>query len=278
MGQVFAPGRVLVDYGPISMVIEASRKGRPMTDTALKGEDTAVDCLNALVHFWDKAKTLVQQLADENDYPPVLKKMIEAARETGEPDVTPMVAVAGTIAEFVLVEIARRGATRIIVNNGGDIAFRMEKGGSVRVGVVTDLPSQKVSHYINLKSELGLGGIATSGFGGRSFTKGIASAVMVLATSASIADACATMVANAVNADDPEISRRLAENLDPLTDIKGQWVTEKVGRLNRSTVEKAIESGREKFFKYRNRGLLYGAVIAVQGQVWAFPEEMLKKL
>jgi ApbE superfamily uncharacterized protein (UPF0280 family) len=51
-------------------------------------------------------------------------------------------------------------------------------------------------------------GLATSGWGGRSFSLGIADSVTVLARCAAAADAAATVVANAVDAEHPAIERR----------------------------------------------------------------------
>lgn len=277
MYRELAPGKVMVDYGPVSMVIEAGREGRPMTGAALKGAETAVRQLEMLTGSLDRARVLARQALVDRANPAVLNRMIEVTRATGEPDITPMAAVAGAFAEQVLETAARHGATRVIVNNGGDIAFRIEPGTSLKVGIVTDLASGHITHCIDLKEEYGLGGVATSGFGGRSFTKGIASAVVVVAQAAAQADACATMVANAVNVDHPGIKRKPAEMLDPLTDIKGQLVTEKLGSIDQTAIQTAIKSGREKFFQYRKKGLLFGAVIAVQGHIWMFPENLAKR-
>jgi len=74
-------------------------------------------------------------------------------------------------------------------------------------------------------------GIATSGWGGRSFSLGIADSATVLARNAAEADAAATIVANAVNADHPAIERRPAPDLDPDSDLGDLLVTTHVGPL-----------------------------------------------
>lgn len=278
MYRELAPGKVLVDYGPISMVIEAGREGRPMTGAAVKGAEAAIRQLEMLSGALGKARVLARQAFIDKGNPVVLNRMIEVTKATGETDITPMAAVAGAFAEQVLEAVVKIGATRVIVNNGGDIAFRIEPGTSLRVGIVTDLASGIITHYADLKEEYGLGGVATSGFGGRSFTRGIASAVVVVAQAAAQADACATMVANAVNADHPGIKRTPAEMLDPLTDIKGQMVTESLGKIDQPAIQKAVKSGQEKFFQYREKGLLFGAVIAVQGHIWMYPENLANAL
>ena len=42
------PGKVFLDYGPISMVIAASRDGEPMTELCRDAGQVAVDCLSEL--------------------------------------------------------------------------------------------------------------------------------------------------------------------------------------------------------------------------------------
>jgi ApbE superfamily uncharacterized protein (UPF0280 family) len=56
--------------------------------------------------------------------------------------ITPMAAVAGAVADAVLAAMVRdRDVTRAFVNNGGDIAFHLAPGRSLRCGLVADLAS-----------------------------------------------------------------------------------------------------------------------------------------
>ena len=48
--------------------------------------------------------------------------------------ITPMAAVAGSVAQELLACYARAGVARAWVNNGGDIALHLAPGQSVRVG------------------------------------------------------------------------------------------------------------------------------------------------
>ena len=108
-----------------------------------------------------------------------------------------MAAVAGTIADATADFLAESGLTRVIVNNGGDVAVRLAEGEKVSVGIRPDVNRPRVSHRLLLAPEMDIGGVCTSGLGGRSFTRGIASAATVFANRAAIADAAATAVANA---------------------------------------------------------------------------------
>lgn len=53
----------------------------------------------------------------------------------------------------------------------------------------------------------------------------------------------------------------------PDTDIAGEWVTTGVGKLSKEKVESALVNGMEKANSIVKRGLIIGALIAVQGRV-----------
>jgi hypothetical protein len=133
------------------------------------------------------------------------------------------------------------------------------------VGIRPDINDRSVSHVIGLDPSLRSHGVATSGLGGRSLTRGIASAATVVARTASLADAAATAVANGSFLEDEHVLRRPAEELDPYTDIPGLDVTVKVGPLpeekKRSAVLKAIRRAEELV----QRQVILGAFVAVQG-------------
>lgn len=272
------PGKALLDYGPISMVIEAYREGQPLGGAVEAGGKAAVHQLELLTKHLDIAKKPAAELKSGHDYPRALIAMVEAVGATGEHGVTPMAAVAGSIAQEVLDTLVEHGATRVVVNNGGDIALRLEPGKPLRVGVITNLAGGAVTHYMDISGGQGIGGIATSGMGGRSFTRGVASAVVALAKAAPLADACATMLANAVNVDHPEILRLRAELLDPDTDIPGQLITLKTGTFDEETAQQALAAGKRKFHEYHEKGLLLGAVLAVQGRVWTHPPGLVRQV
>src|SRR6202451_53661 len=87
-------------------------------------------------------------------------------------------------------------------------------------------------------------GIATSGWRGRSFSLGIADAVTVLADTAAMADAAATVVANAVNLPaHPEVGRVRACDLAPDSDLGERLVTQSVGQLAQGEISEALAAG-----------------------------------
>ncbi len=89
-------------------------------------------------------------------------------------------------------------------------------------------------------------GIATSGWRGRSFSLGIADAVTVLADRAAMADAAATVIANAVDLPGhPSVMRVPASELAPDSDLGDRLVTQGVGELSPAEIETALDAGLE---------------------------------
>ena len=146
-----------------------------------------------------------------------------------------MAAVAGSVADEILAAMTHgRTLAKAYVNNGGDIAFHLAPGAeTLRAGIVADVDALQGRLRASPVARTGLvRGIATSGWGGRSFSsRGIADAVTVLATDAAAADAAATIVANAVDADHRAIVRQAASALDPDSDLGDLAVTVAVGAL-----------------------------------------------
>ena len=265
--QVLANGTVLVDYGPMRMFITVMEKGKPIISLAKEGAHLAIQILEDLAEFLPVIKMRSQELKIEEAFPDVVRRMIEATKKMGEPDLTPLAAVAGTTSDRVADFIFGKGGTKIIIDNGGDIAIRLREREVARVGVKTKINAKQPTYLISIDSTMGIGGVATSGLGGRSFTKGVASAVTVLAENGSMADAAATVIGNFTNVEDPNIIRTLAEKVYPDTDIAGEWVTIEVGKLSSEKIEEALTNGLTKANSICQKGLIKGALIAVQGKV-----------
>ena len=105
-------------------------------------------------------------------------------------------------------------------------------------------------------------GVATSGWRGRSFSLGVADAATVLAASASVADAAATLIANAVDLPGhPAIRRTSARDLDPQSDLDERRVTVAVGPLTLDETEHALASGAAEAELWRELGLIEAAAL-----------------
>ena len=194
------------------------------------------------------------------------RRMIASVQIIGDDDLTPMAAVAGTIADAVADWLFERETTKVIVDNGGDIAIRLSQGEQATVGIRPQVTSPLISHVIKLNSGHSWG-VATSGLGGRSFTRGIASAATVLAKTASMADAAATSVANACYVDNQSIVQLPAERLDPHSDLTGISVTTELGPLSSKTIGLAVSKAGQKAEIISRKGVIIGAFIALVNAV-----------
>lgn len=270
---VLSDERVFLNYGPMQMVLAASSKKTKLTEKLQDAAGYAITVLEELAKVLNLAKDIkTVNYPNLSELPLPLRLMVEAVQATEDETLTPMAAVAGTFSDLVADWLVERKATKVIINNGGDIAVRLLDGEVTKVGLTPSIGAPSFTHVVSLSSGDGIGGIATSGLGGRSFTKGIASSVTVLAKTARVADSCATLIANHCYADDPGIVRMPAEMLDPNTDIPGHMVTVKVENLKAETKRQALANALVKAEELRARGVIQGAAIFVDDLVAMIPE------
>jgi uncharacterized protein len=181
--------------------------------------------------------------------------------------ITPMAAVAGAVAEELLAAMASAATLeRAYVNDGGDIALHLEHG-QFRVAMIDQPDEPSLFGSIMLDPGQPVRGIATSGWRGRSFSLGIADAVTVLADRASMADAAATIIANAVDLPGhAAITRQPACEIAPDNDLGNLLVTRAVGELTLDEVESALTAGRIVAQTLLEEGLIRAAALRLQGQ------------
>ncbi|MDR3331256.1 MAG: UPF0280 family protein [Synergistaceae bacterium] len=257
---------IFLDHGPITMTLEAGREGKPFPAAAEEGAKAVVWAFDSLTksRYFPESEKFVEYIDQEvlNECPDVLKRMIESVRALDEASFTPMAAVAGTFSDMAVEAMIEVGADFALANNGGDIACRIPPYKKyLRVGIISDLSKGNVTHAVTIPAHIGIGGIATSGFGGRSFTLGVASAVTAMSNTASKADAAATSIANACNCEDPGVERCLAYELDPMTDIAGLTVTRSLGKLRLESVESALMNGIRRTEYLCETGFIASAII-----------------
>ncbi|MET3498040.1 UPF0280 family protein [Variovorax boronicumulans] len=192
--------------------------------------------------------------------------------------ITPMAAVAGSVAQELVAFYDRPGIERAWINNGGDIALHLAPGQSARVGVFADIARfDWRSHgdsgdllttdgQFELHAAQPVRGVATSGWRGRSFSLGIADSVTVLAATAAQADAAATVIANAVDVDDALIQRRIASECKDDSDLGEALVTVDVPPLAPSQVKSALDTGAICAKVLQKGGLVWAVLIVCQGQ------------
>ena len=130
----------------------------------------------------------------------------------------------------------------------------------------TDADASDTDASFTVDASMPVRGIATSGWRGRSFSLGIADSVTVLAKTAAMADAAATIIANAVDIDDPRIVRRPANELKDDSDLGDLPVTVEVPPLPPDTVQAALERGRRRAHDLQRDGLIHSALLTCQQQ------------
>jgi ApbE superfamily uncharacterized protein (UPF0280 family) len=262
---VLPGGSVLAESGPMRLVISAGIGKVPQTRMALRAAEESFGFLERVArHRKFLGRDFLEHREEIKDL--LVLKMISSVVMVGNDDLTPMAAVAGTIADEVADFLFERGMTRVVVDNGGDVAIRADREDPITVGIRPDVGDGAVSHVIGLDPGLHSHGVATSGLGGRSLTRGIASAATVVARSASLADAAATAVANATFLEDAQVWRRPAEELDPYTDIPGIDITVQVGSLSEEKKSRAVSKAIRRAEGLVRREVILGAFVAVQGK------------
>ena len=258
---------VMAENGPMRIIIQAWDKKKPDPKMAVKAAQFSFVCLEQVAKH---QKILRQQLVCvPKGLDPIPRTMVESVLATGENDLTPMAAVAGSIADAVADWLFKCGMSRVIVNNGGDIAIRLAENETAGVGIRTKVDSPFISHMVELSSRYPSWGVNTSGLGGRSLTRGIASAVTAFAETSSLADAAATAIANACFAEDNSIVQVMAQKVDPYTDIRGILVTTKIGKLRKSCISQAMNRALNKAEQYIETGIILGALVAVKDELLA---------
>jgi ApbE superfamily uncharacterized protein (UPF0280 family) len=189
-----------------------------------------------------------------------------------------MVAVASSVAGMVADKVFAAGAAKVIINNGGDIAIRLGTGEVVKVGLAPSVFEQDPSHYIMITEEMGIQGVCTSGFGGRSFTKGIASAAIAFSHDNGFSDVAATLIGNNTFTSSAQIEQEFAEKIYPDTDLVGHKVTTSVGDLSLETKKLALKNGLKSAKDLIERDLITGAVVFVQDIYGMLPAGIAQSL
>jgi ApbE superfamily uncharacterized protein (UPF0280 family) len=260
--------RLHLSHGPIDVVLKAW--GKP--EALRAAYDAAGRRFPAILpELCDELAPLRRPIQERpNVEGPVARRMVAACGPFADLFVTPMAAVAGAVADELLACMtAAAPLERAFVNDGGDIAVLVSEGHALEIGVAGEFSRGDVpvlNGRLRLEAGSGIGGIATSGARGRSFSLGIADSVTALAHNAAIADVAATLVANAVDIDSPAIERRPARDLDPDSDLGGRLVTVAVGLLTSAEIETALSCGLQRALDYQRRGLIADAALMLAGR------------
>ena len=249
-------------HGPIDLVIEAFGDGDEVGRAYQQAWARFRSILGELVGELPLLRAPVSAAGAVSG--PVARRMVRAVLPHQGVFVTPMAAVAGAVADEVLAAlVAGRGLDKAYVNNGGDIAVDLAPGQSFKTGIVTFGAVPSLDGVAEIGAQSGVGGLATSGWRGRSLSLGVADSVTALAASAAEADVAATLIANAVDIADASICRQPATSLDPDSDLGARLVTVEVGRLAPSKIDHALDRGAVVAEEMRGAGLIAAALLSL---------------
>jgi hypothetical protein len=252
-------GRLHLSHGPIDLVIGADGDRAAAFDAAQARFESVLEELVAELPLLRRPLSMWPKGA-------IARRMYKAAEPFADGVTTPMICVAGAVAETVLAAmVGAADLTRAYVNNGGDIALHLT--GAARFSVVVAALDGKGLGHIDLCASDPVRGIATSGQRGRSLSLGIADAVTVLAPTAAMADAAATILANTVDlTGHPAIHRQPACEVQDDSDLGTTPVVRHVGPLTPTEVAHALKRGQDHAEIICRRGLIHGAALFLRDQ------------
>ena len=263
-------------HGPIDLVISADGDAAALASAHAAAWQRFEQVLPELVQELPLLRQAVSSKA--TDCPlkgPVARRMWQACRPYAMDFITPMAAVAGSVAQEIIACYQRPGIARAWVNNGGDIAMHLSPGQSLKVGLYADIARLDVAQLqdqllldgqFSVQAAIPVRGVATSGWRGRSFSMGIADSVTVLARTAAQADAAATVIANAVNVNDARVQRAPAASLKDDSDLGQRLVTTGVPPLAPALVLQALQAGLATARALQSEGLIDSALLVCQQQ------------
>ncbi|MBN9447998.1 MAG: UPF0280 family protein [Bosea sp.] len=269
--------RLLLQQGPIDLVVEATGPAAAI-EAAYRAAMRRFDGL--LAELCGELALLRSPVRANSPVPegPVARRMHQAvAPFAGRIFITPMAAVAGSVAQEILaVMVEAAPLARAYVNNGGDIALHLADGEAFRIGLVERPDRPNLFATASIAAGDPVRGIATSGYPGRSFSLGIAEAVTVLAPNAAMADAAATVIANAIDLPGHAAIERLpAEAIQADSDLGALLVTRKVGPLTETEIETALAAGLAEAQRLHGAGLIVAAAMHLQGVSRALATPMI---
>ena len=149
--------------------------------------------IEAYIRCDTKFRTTLEPYMVRSDAPPVIRRMAEAARKV---KVGPMAAVAGAVAEYTVWALKHAGARHVVFDNGGDIAFLLER--PVVVGIYAG-PSSIEGFGFRVSPQEGIFGLCTSSASvGHSLSLGMSDASIVVSRNVLLADAAATALGNLI--------------------------------------------------------------------------------
>ena len=258
--------RLHLHHGPIDLIVEAFGDRAEREAAYGQAKDRFDTVLIGLVEELAELRRPAAGIPRTFAGPTARRMEAAVCRFGGRFFITPMAAVAGAVADEVMAAmVSGRKLDRAYVNDGGDIALFLAPGQEMRTAIAGT--GHGLSDRLTIRAQDPVRGIATSGWRGRSHSLGIADAVTVLAETGAMADAAATLIANAVDLPGhPSIKRTPANLLVPDSDLGDRLATTGVGPLSSGEVGEALESGLRVAEEFVSRGLIVSAALFLNGR------------
>jgi ApbE superfamily uncharacterized protein (UPF0280 family) len=267
-------------HGPIDLIIQAEGEAEVIQAAHARAWAEFQSVLTTLVPELPILRQAVQPGGPNPCHGAIARAMWQACEPLAGPEdddfITPMAAVAGAVAQQLLKHYQLPGVWRASINNGGDIALHLSAGQQWRLGVVSDIRRPGADEcadgvalpdgWFTVQAADPTRGVATSGWDGRSFSRGIADSVTVLAATAAQADAAATLIANRVNIDHSGIVRAPACQVRDDHDLGARLVTRHVPVLDLGQIMTALQRGLAYAQDLQRRGLIHAALLICQRQ------------
>lgn len=252
--------RLHLQHGPIDLIIQADGPADQVATAYRAARTRFATVLDRLAQELVTLRTQVPE-AGLAVAGPIAQRMVAVVRPFWKLKVTPMAAVAGSVADEMLAAMcAAAELPRAYVNNGGDIALHLADGETFSIA--------SANGPVAVSSTDPVRGIATSGWRGRSFSFGIADSVTVLAGTAAQADIAATLIANEVDLPRSiKVRRAPAAALYPDSDLGQRRVTVEVAELTDAEVDRALSRGLEFAGRLQSRNLIAAATLGLNNDI-----------
>jgi hypothetical protein len=257
---------MFLEIGPASLVIIGEKDGKPNVFDKEKLVEKVNSILGEIREYLPVLKQKAYKIINTKHMPDVPRKMVEAVKAIDEASLTPMAAVAGSVADAIKDFLKNECPDLVSINNGGDISIFNRKGRGLKIDIGDIHTGESSPYMLNIEQLIDYG-LATSGFGGRSFTLGLADSVTVIAATGAVADAAATFICNYTNTESDKVIRQKASEIDPLTDIPDDNVTIRINQLNKNDILQALVNGLNIAANIKKQKHIYDAVIKLHGHM-----------
>jgi hypothetical protein len=257
---------VFIEVGPAALVVRGEKDGSPFEFDRERVEGLVTNILSDIGDCLPILKQKAYKIKKTASLPDVARLMVEAVKVVDGASLTPMAAVAGSVADRLRDYLKTEALDFLSINNGGDISVFNPSGRPVSIGL-GDIQRNRPTPYSLRIEGLTEFGIATSGFGGRSFTLGVADVVSVIASSGALADAAATFICNCTAIPSEQVVRQRAGEIDAGSDIADELVTVQVGPLDAGLVREALEKGRTAAQALKRANAIVDAVLLLRDEM-----------